>query len=65
MNEADERIAALTLALRALVYEENTGGHDHDVPGVWDLSNGPPHGGTRCERCALFTHARQLLGGFE
>lgn len=26
-------------------------GHSHNIPGIWDITNGPPDGGTPCEWC--------------
>lgn len=57
------RVRVLEDALRDLVVEENTVSHSHLVPGVWDVSNGPPLGGAKCERCAKFVNARRVLSG--
>lgn len=48
-------------ALAALVEFEDDPPHFHEVEGVWDESNGPPLGGTACDRCAAFARARELL----
>lgn len=53
----------LKLAVRHFAYlwrlehlpdDGNAPGHGHQVPGIWDVTNGPPDGGKACKLCTAW-----------
>lgn len=48
-------------ASRLIGFPGNAPGHGHIVPGVWDVENGPPQGGTACALCLAWRRMVALL----